>query len=93
MLAKEHGIPFYMRTDFNDRSQYADRQQYQIELRSGEEISRMWYREPMAPKGIKTYNPAFDVTPARYITAVITEKGIVKPPYEENLPKLFAKKK
>ncbi len=94
VLAKEHGIPFYMYVptstiDLNTPTG----SNIQIELRSGEEISRMWYREPMAPKGIKTYNPAFDVTPARYITAVITEKGIVKPPYEENLPKLFAKKK
>ena len=94
VLAKEHGIPFYMYVptstiDLNTPTG----SNIQIDLRSGEEISRLWYREPMAPKGIKTYNPAFDVTPARYITAVITEKGIVKPPYEENLPKLFAKKK
>ncbi|MDD6042219.1 MAG: S-methyl-5-thioribose-1-phosphate isomerase, partial [Eubacteriaceae bacterium] len=60
-----------------------------IELRKGEEIYKMWYREPMAPEGIKTYNPAFDVTPAKYITAVVTEKGVVYPPYEENLKKLF----
>ena len=42
----------------------------------------------MAPAGIKTYNPAFDVTPAEYITAVITEKGIVYPPYDINLKKI-----
>ena len=43
----------------------------------------------MAPSGVKTYNPAFDVTSAKYITAVITEKGIIRPPYGENLAKLF----
>ena len=39
----------------------------------------------MAPEGIKTYNPSFDVTPAEYITAIVTEKGIVRPPYAEGL--------
>ena len=42
-----------------------------------------------APKGVKAYNPAFDVTDAEYITAIITDKGIVRPPYTENLKKLF----
>ena len=60
-----------------------------IEQRDGEEICKMWYEKPMAPSGVKTYNPAFDVTPAKYITAVITEKGIIRPPYGENLAKLF----
>ena len=60
-----------------------------IELRDGEEIYKMWYEKPMAPEGVKTYNPSFDVTSAEYITAVITEKGIVRPPYRENLAKLF----
>ena len=59
-----------------------------IELRDGEEISKMWYEKPMAPEGIKTYNPSFDVTNHEYITAIITEKGIVYPPYAENLQKL-----
>jgi methylthioribose-1-phosphate isomerase len=60
-----------------------------IELRDGEEIYRLWYEKPMAPEGIKTFNPAFDVTPAEVITAVVTEKGVVYPPYGENLKKLF----
>jgi methylthioribose-1-phosphate isomerase len=42
------------------------------------------------PTGVKAYNPAFDVTEAEYITAIITEKGIIRPPYRENLRKLFA---
>jgi methylthioribose-1-phosphate isomerase len=48
----------------------------------------MWYEKPMAPEGIKTFNPAFDVTDNKYITAVITEKGIVYPPYDINLRKI-----
>ena len=60
-----------------------------IEERDGEEIYKLWYEKPMAPEGVKTYNPAFDVTDHRYISAVITEKGVVRPPYTENLRKLF----
>ena len=60
-----------------------------IELRDGKEIYQMWYEKPMAPEGIKTFNPAFDVTDHRYITAVITEKGIVYPPYDINLRKIM----
>lgn len=90
ILAKEYGIPFYMfaptsTIDLNT----ACGDDIQIELRDGEEIYKMWYEKPMAPEGIKTYNPAFDVTSAEYITAVITEKGIVRPPYGQNLAGLF----
>ena len=45
----------------------------------------------MAPEGVKTYNPAFDVTDYRYITAVITEKGVAYPPYDESLRKLMGR--
>lgn len=45
----------------------------------------------IAPKEVKTYNPAFDVTPAEYITAIVTEKGIVYPPFKENLEKIMRK--
>lgn len=92
ILAKEYGIPFYVHAplstiDLNTKTG----DDIHIELRPGEEIYKTWYEKPMAPEGIKTYNPAFDVTDAEYITAIITEKGIVYPPYEESLPKLFEK--
>ncbi|MBR0600213.1 S-methyl-5-thioribose-1-phosphate isomerase [Sinanaerobacter chloroacetimidivorans] len=90
ILAKEYGIPFYMfvptsTIDINTKTG----KDIHIELREGEEIYKMWYAKSMAPEGIKTYNPAFDVTDAKYITAVITEKGILYPPYEESIAKLF----
>lgn len=90
ILAKEYGIPFYMfvptsTIDLKTPSG-AD---IVIEERKGEEICEMWYERPMAPAGIKTYNPSFDVTDHQYITAIVTEKGIVYPPFAENLPKLF----
>lgn len=90
ILAKEYGIPFYMYVPTStidlDTPSGDD---IRIELRDGAEIYRMWYEKPMAPEGVKTYNPSFDVTPSKYITAVITEKGIVRPPYKENLAALF----
>ena len=90
ILAHEYGIPFYMfvptsTIDLNT-STGAD---IPIELRHGEEIYEMWYEKPMAPDEVKTYNPAFDVTDHKYITAVVTEKGIVYPPYDVNLKKIF----
>ena len=90
ILAKEYGIPFYMYvpTSTIDMDTKTG-EDIKIELRDGEEIYKMWYEKDMAPAGIKTYNPSFDVTDHKYITAVITEKGIVRPPYEENLRKLF----
>ena len=92
ILAKEYGIPFYMYVPTSTIDLETDSgSDIQIEERDGEEIYKMWYEKPMAPEGIKTYNPAFDVTEAKYITAVITEKGIVRPPYRENLAKLLKK--
>lgn len=59
-----------------------------IEERSGEEITII-NGDFVAPKGVKTYNPSFDVTPAELITAIVTEKGIVRAPFKEGLKKLF----
>ena len=89
ILAKEYGIPFYMYvpTSTIDLATPTG-EEIEIEERKGEEIYKMWYEKPMAPEGIKTFNPAFDVTDNKNITAVITEKGIVYPPYDINLRKI-----
>ena len=92
ILAKEYGIPFYMfvpmsTIDFSCETG----DDIVIEERDGDEIRTLWYEQPMAPEGIKTFNPAFDVTPAEYITAVVTEKGIARPPYRESLAALREK--
>ncbi len=60
-----------------------------IELRDGEEIRSLWYEKPMAPAGVKCWDPAFDVTDHELITAVVTEKGVIYPPYDVNLQRLF----
>lgn len=90
ILAKEYGIPFYVHAPLStiDRETKSG-EGIEIEFRRGEEIYEAWYTKPMAPKGIKTYNPAFDVTDAKYITAIITEKGIAYPPYEKSLKEMF----
>lgn len=90
ILAKEYGIPFYMFVPTSTIDLETETgEDIPIELRNGDEIYKMWYEKDMAPNGIKTYNPSFDVTKAKYITAIVTEKGIVRPPYKENLIRLM----
>ena len=90
ILAKHYGIPFYVLgpTSTVDMS-CPDGDHIEIELRDPEEIKSKFYEKPMAPEGVKCYNPAFDVTDHDLITAIVTEKGICRAPYEESLKKLF----
>jgi len=86
ILARHYRIPFYIclpasSVDMNIK----DGADIVIEERSPEEITGMWYREPMAPVGVKVYNPAFDVTDHELITAIVTERGIIRQPFEKNL--------
>lgn len=89
-MAKHYGIPFYSLgpTSTIDMN-CPDGDHIKIELRDPEEIRSMWYAEPMALKEVKCYNPAFDVTDHELLTAIITDKGIIYPPFDVNLKKLF----
>lgn len=90
ILAKYYGIPFYVCAPMSTIDMGCKTgKDIHIELRPDEEITSKWYVQPMAPAGVKTYNPSFDVTPRDLITAIITEKGIVYPPYQENLAAIF----
>jgi methylthioribose-1-phosphate isomerase len=91
VLAKENGIPFYVAapTSTIDLSLKSG-DQIPIEERNPEEVTNIGGIR-LAPKGVKAANPAFDVTPHKYITAIITEKGIVREPYKEALEKLVSK--
>ncbi|MCK4262163.1 S-methyl-5-thioribose-1-phosphate isomerase [bacterium] len=85
ILAKAHGIPFYVAaptSTFDLTLATGDR--IPIEERGQEEITCGFGRRT-APEGVKVYSPAFDVTPAHLITAIITEVGIARPPYEQSL--------
>ena len=91
VLAKYYGIPFYTlgptsTIDMNCPTG-AD---IPIEQRNPDEIRTMWYREPMALPEVKCYNPAFDVTDHSLLTAIVTDQGIIYPPFDINLKKLFA---
>lgn len=91
ILARHYGIPFYVLGPTSTIDlKCPDGDHIPIEERDGEEIRSLWYREPMAPEGVKCYNPAFDVTPNELVTAIITEKGICRPPYTQSLAALFA---
>ncbi|WP_298471993.1 S-methyl-5-thioribose-1-phosphate isomerase [uncultured Psychrobacillus sp.] len=89
ILAKHFGIPFYVAapTPTIDLAT-PNGSGIPIEERDTEEVTNR-FGQWSAPKDVKVYNPAFDVTPADLITAIVTEKGIVRGPYEENLKKLF----
>jgi len=85
VLAKRHGIPFYVAgptssIDLNCPSG----KEIPIELRDPKEVSHLFGR-PLAPKGTKVFNPAFDVTAQDLISAIITEKGVINPPYPHNI--------
>lgn len=86
VLARHYGIPFYVLgpTSTLDTA-CPDGKSIRIEERKPEEVTEGGYIHRMAPRGIKVYNPAFDVTPHALITAIITEKGIVYPPFGEKL--------
>lgn len=93
ILAKHHGIPFYVAapTSTIDMS-LNNGDEIPIEERDHDEVRRIGGVQ-IAPAGVKVYNPAFDVTPHELVTAIITEAGVVKPPFNEGLQKIFANKK
>lgn len=90
ILAKYYGIPFYVLgpTSSIDMNCFnGDR--IEIELRDPDEIKAKFYEKPMAPAGVKCYNPAFDITDRSLITAIVTQKGICRPPFTESIAALF----
>jgi methylthioribose-1-phosphate isomerase len=92
ILAKHYNIPFYVCAPLSTVDlECKTGDDIHIELRPSEEITRKWYEKSMAPKGVQTYNPAFDVTDHSLITGIVTENGIAYAPYTESLPKMFKK--
>lgn len=90
--AKYHGIPFYVfcpssTIDFS----CPNGDGITIEERSADEIKHGYFANPVAEPGVKCFNPAFDVTDAELITAIVTERGIARYPYAESLAELFGK--
>ena len=88
VLAREHGIPFYVAAPISTVDlATADGSGIPIEQRNSREVTHIAGRQ-MVPDGVEVENPAFDVTPAKYVAAIITERGIAKAPYEASLRKL-----
>ncbi len=89
ILAKHFGIPFYVASPFStiDLATPAGGN-IVIEERDAEEVTSFGLRRT-APEGIRVHNPAFDVTPAELVTGIITDRGMVEPPYSVNLQRMF----
>jgi methylthioribose-1-phosphate isomerase len=88
VLAKEHGIPFYVAAPLSTIDLATpDGSQIPIEERNEKEVTHVGTSR-LTPGGARIRNPAFDVTPAKYVTAIVTERGIASPPYDQSLRRL-----
>ena len=88
VLARENGVPFFVAAPISTLDlTLAGGDQIPIEQRAAAEVTHV-FGTAVAPEGTAVQNPAFDVTPARYVTAIITEKGVARAPYETSLKKL-----
>lgn len=92
-VAKRYNVPFYVcaPTSTIDMSLESG-DLIPIEERKAEEVTEMWYKERMAPEGVKVFNPAFDVTDHDLISGIVTEFGVARAPYTESLKEIFKKK-
>lgn len=92
-VAKYYGVPVYIcaPTSTIDLNTLTGAE-IKIEQRPAEEVTEMWYKERMAPEGIKVFNPAFDVTDHELIAGIVTEYGVARAPYTESLAAIFAEK-
>jgi methylthioribose-1-phosphate isomerase len=88
VLAKENGVPFFVAAPVSTLDlTLACGDLIPIEQRAAAEVTHV-FGQPVAPPGAAAANPAFDITPARYVTAIITENGVARAPYEESLGRL-----
>jgi len=90
VLARENGVPFFVAAPISTLDlTLASGAAIPIEQRAADEVTHVFGRR-IAPEGTAAENPAFDVTPARYVAAIVTEKGVARAPYEESLKKLVS---
>jgi len=93
ILAKYHRVPFYVVAPLSTFDLWLKNgSTIPIEKRAPEEVTSFGQR-PTAPKDVKVYNPAFDVTDKKLITAIITEVGIIRPPFKKNIKRVFSSNK
>jgi len=90
VLAKEHGIPFYVAAPISTVDlNTPDGSKIPIEQRASTEVTHLAGKQ-IAPDDVRVENPAFDVTPSKYVTAIITERGVARAPYRDSLAELVA---
>src|SRR5208337_1391915 len=88
VLAREHSVPFYVAAPMSTIDfACSDGSKIPIEQRNAKEVTHIAGKQ-MTPDGVSVENPAFDVTPAKYVWAIITERGIAREPYRESLERL-----
>ncbi len=92
VLSNYHKIPFYIAapaSTFDLRA--VSGRDIRIEERGAREVRELLFKKVIAPKGVKVFNPAFDVTPHNLISAIITDRGVIRPPYVKNIKRLISK--
>lgn len=90
VLARENQVPFFVAAPLSTLDlSLASGDQIPIEQRDAAEVTHV-FGTPVAPEGTRVENPAFDVTPHRYVSAIITERGVARPPFTESLKTLFS---
>ena len=89
VLCRHHKIPLYIAAPFSTFDlEINSGKEITIEQRPPEEVTELFFKKPVAAKGVSVFNPAFDVTPHELISAIITERGIIRPPFAEGIKRL-----
>ncbi len=92
VLARHHKIPFYCVAPSSTLDlSLKSGQEIPIEQRDPREVTSLYFKKPIAPAGVRVFNPAFDVTPASFVSAIITEKGLIRKPFGRHLKKLHGR--
>ncbi|MFH1621515.1 MAG: S-methyl-5-thioribose-1-phosphate isomerase [Candidatus Omnitrophota bacterium] len=90
VLARFHNIPFYVVAPLSTFDKIlGSGKDIPIEYRSKDEVISLYFKKPISPSGIQIDNPAFDVTDSKLVTAFVTEKGLIEPPYNKNIKEII----
>ncbi len=92
VCASSHKIPFYVVAPFSTFDLSLRRgADIPIEERDPAEVTTLYFKRPIAPRGVHVYNPAFDMVPARLVTGIITERGVLRPPLDKSIRKMYGR--
>lgn len=92
VLAKYHNVPFYCVAPFSTFDlKLKSGMDIPIEERDPKEVTSLYFKRPIAPANVGVFNPAFDVTPNALVTGIITEKGVLRAPFEKNIKAIYGR--